>query len=203
MKHPTDRFLRYLAAFELHRHAPAVLQKIASEENPNGVPLSENFFIVSYGIMPATILVKSIDDVLNTPGQREETRAGVQHFVDMVRKDGGGSMPLQVQAHRGGHITTFTLQSVPRNVLECGLGAVHAGDEEIERISRKPATDITDRGLPFILDEVDLYVTNARKYFSQSNTWDETSSRTIYHYVEEQVKNNRNLIAEAWRFYMA
>lgn len=207
MKQPTDQFLYGLALFEIHRHTPGVLKQIASKENPNGIPLSEAFFVVSYAFLPPTILVKSYDDVLNTPGQKEETRAVMQHIVDIVRKDGGKSVPLQIHAHRGGHIPTITTHLMPGSILQYGQGKVHAGTEKVQHISRKPARDITKKSLPFILDEVDLHVADARKNYRQSNTSDEEPSssstrKTIYHYAEEQVASNKYSGSEEWKLFM-
>jgi len=203
MKPPTDQFLYNLAVFELHRHTPGVLQQIASEENPNGVLLKDAFFVVSYGFLPPAILVKSADNVLNTPGQKEETRAVMEHVLETVRKDGGRSLPLQIHSHRGGYIPTITTHMVPANILDYGVGVTHNGDEELRYLTRRPAVNPKKKSLPFILDEIDFYVMDARKSFRPSKEANESSSpKTIYHYVEQKVANASAPNTGALKFFM-
>ncbi|KLO10954.1 hypothetical protein SCHPADRAFT_942429 [Schizopora paradoxa] len=205
MKQPTDQFSYALALFEIHRHTPGVRKLIASPENPNGIPLSEAFFIVSYAFIPPGIHIKSFDEVLNTPGQRPETRGVMQLIVDTVRKDEGKSLPMQVHCHRGGHIPTITTHSVPANILDFAYGDINPGDETVEYISRRPAKDIRNEPYPFVLTEVDEHVIDARKNYRQPTSGDEASSsspKTIYHCVEQQVAKNKDSVPDAWKFLM-
>ena len=205
MKQPTDRFLYALALLEVHRHTPGVRRIIASPENPNGVPLSEAFFVVSLACLPPGIHVKTFDEVLNTPGQREETRAVMEHVVNLIKRDGGKSLPMQVHAHQGGRIPTISTHSVPANILDFAYGDIHPGDEKVEYISRKPAKDIKNEGLPFVLTEVDEHVIDARKNYHQPKAGDEvppSTPKTIYHYVEQQVAKNKDSAPDAWKILM-
>lgn len=202
MKHPRDQFLYILGLFEIHRHTPGVLKLIASPENPSGTPLNEAFFLVHFGYSPPAIFVETIDAVLNTPNQKEETRVMMQHVLDTACKEGRKRVPVQVYAFRGGHMPTFLPALMPGDILERNPGVIHTVHEDIQHLSREPATDAKGDSLSFTLDEVDFYAMDARKNYRQPKANDKaysSSPKTIYHYVEEQVAKGKHSAFIAWR----
>ncbi len=79
---------------------------------------------------------------------------------------------------------------VPANILDYGVGVTHDCDEKLRYLTRRPAVNPKKKSLPFILDEIDFYVMDARKSFRPPKEANESSSsKTIYHYVAQKVAN--------------
>lgn len=193
MKPPTEQFCYVLAVFEMHRHMPGILQQVSTENNtnPGSIPLTDAFFLIDFGFLPPAIFVRTAEMVLNTPGQREDTRASTELLLKTVREAAGELIPMHVHSLRGGYTTSFSSHLVPRSMFENLEGAVHYPNDmvKVPNLTRVPAEDENGGSLAYILDEIDTLVLDARENFRTPTSGEEstsTSPKTIYHYVEQK-----------------
>jgi len=209
----TDQFSFSLAAYEMHRHMPGILQTLLRNKtsNPEGIPLEDAFFVVSLNSIPPAITVKTREMVLkqlNAFSQREATCAVTEQMLEAVRKSDGEFIPLHVYALRGGHMASFAAYLLRKNMFKNVEGTVCGpGTTTIPGLTRAPATGGNGKSLPFILDEIDAFVLDARKNFClpvpHKKSLRNPSShgpKTIYDYVEQKVAANHQM--PGWADFM-
>ncbi|KLO18148.1 hypothetical protein SCHPADRAFT_131607 [Schizopora paradoxa] len=193
---PTDKFLYVVALAELRRHFPGVSKRIASTENPSGIPYDEAFFTVCLS-NPPTIKVRSIKEVQRVDQRQKYDGQGgatiAEDVMAMLRHTSGLPCRFEVLSYWGGNASSAVqfIDILPPNMQLSPSGEAYVVDVQVQEAHlkrRKPAVDEQGKKkLEFLLDEVDRHVMDAREHFVPPAPGDGTSPKTIYDYVEAKV----------------
>lgn len=110
-------------------------------------------------------------------------------------------MLVEVYSFQGGaHPTCFIAPILTTYFASLVGGTVHSGDTKVPYLERKPAIDDEGNCLTFALDEVDHYAMDARMHFRTSDTGSPSSPKTIFDYVEQKMKKDRESSSIGPRF---
>lgn len=197
-------FLPTLGIFELHRHAPGVLRQLStvgtlSDEN---VPFEDRLVVVDFAYSPPCITVETANSLLcsTSPLHVFGQDPVIEEILDMARRTDGEHYPITVIARWGRGRDIHVPFLLHRRFLEDVEGRIcDAGEVPVtSQLTRLPAKDAQGKSLPFVLDQIDAVIVEARNNFRPQTASDElatTSPDTIYHYVEQKVAN---LTRETW-----
>lgn len=198
-KKTTPGFPHILGIFEMRRHAPGVLRQLSAKDNSykESTPLKGSFLVVNLSNLPTSIRLETAEVV-----SHDGTGASnIEFGMEIVAKTDGEQLPVNVHMYRGGRTGFYTPFSIPTSLLKDVEGVVYDPEtsKEFPNPMRFPATDGKGKGLPFIMDEIDVVMVEARETFRPPKRGDgiaaTASPKTIYDYVEQKVAGSQR---EVW-----
>ncbi|KLO19197.1 hypothetical protein SCHPADRAFT_79469 [Schizopora paradoxa] len=209
----TFSFHHILAAFELHRHAPGILKRVRACEGigDSETPSWKNTFVVLNLKHVSPVLRVYLNDdaplrdahVDSVDSERSKQPSLSLHWQAAFEKERQkGLIPFCAYVRRGGEKTSAKLCSVPMSFFMNVEGEVYNPLDTPAPPAPNPTRPLVLYGenkepLPFILDEIDAVVMDARQNFRHlpQDSDDDKSPSTIYDYVKQLVEGRQR---ESW-----